>query len=1093
MISFDEDGSSDGGSDCSAQSDEPRKSETESELVELQRLQEVDGSVFQEVAFPSKVAQAVQETWAGWIKQAGSKEVAGDSFFTMLFDSAPSLQSAFRSPKAVISMRFMTAFSQLVALLDNPTVLKREIEALAFKHLDSEVTTVKVAFFREALIEVLEESAGDGVPVSGNARGGLYALINYIGSAYIYVHREYAGRIRLVLSSWNAVQKTKALEEGEEVKEEESPQSEKKDKLEEEEEKAGSKEGKDGKNDRDVKDSKDLELNNDVLGLDKDEKADNLRVPTSFNEMILFNASVMGYGSSEWIKIMLTHFGDMVRSVANFSRLQEECDVMSLILAKYRGPIELSEFKAVTLASMRSLLPEKWDTEHEVAWSWLWDNIEQLLKATLGKPAVQEAALTRFFERHPEAVEKFKRDLFPSFLEFAPAGQEFIKQSSTRLHFVSDKIVCLSLEMYRHPIRMVEETSAHGLRHVGYGVPTEMFPPFVSGAVSLIQSLTDNEMVVEAVRWSIALAAKIMVRTLFEGSTLVMKAINANVRNQLKKAMDIIPRGQRASELLKITAGSQSISPFYWAMDSGALTCAQLILEDLLTIRADRDVYYYGADTLFAHHPRVVQRLCATPALLFTLMDGLVWRSRQTREGWRRVNYYVKNLLRNYADDDISQNLDWLVHHGDPVIIRHPTVVLFADLLWQGLASYQFLASKLYFLLTLSIFITGQAALFRHERPQTKAENLIMFCCRLVNYLGSMGPLMIHQIKKLFADIMNHSFKTIGPLMVPRYLLNVQEAVGLVLMWLLIIMFTQEPFLWCLSSSSTEVTMACEEAQRHQDLYSCCAFLAMILFWAQLLDLAIFSMQILAYVLVWGRVVGDLALFLLAMCSVILAFATSIGSLYAQMPQRTVMGWMEELVLMALRMYPPASFQHVKSVSTTVFILLCIFVFIMATFLANLLVAQLTHTYHDAFANMKGFARLKRAGITCTTLKDIRLRRRQLFLQSLKLEEPLEFNEGDVGIPGGIQVLEPGSEHVVTEDTIKRFGGPSAPSAPWPREHAAQEEDEDKVAQLEKKLIKILKSRGKVPRGSRGSAGSNGSRDDGSSIPTAAGASIFDD
>lgn len=26
------------------------------------------------------------------------------------------------------------------------------------------------------------------------------------------------------------------------------------------------------------------------------------------------------------------------------------------------------------------------------------------------------------------------------------------------------------------------------------------------------------------------------------------------------------------------------------------------------------------------------------------------------------------------------------------------------------------------------------------------------------------------------------------------------------------------------------------------------------------------------------------------------------------------------------------------------------------------------------------------------------------------------------------------------QDTIKRFGGPSAPSAPWPREHAAQEE-----------------------------------------------------
>ena len=45
-------------------------------------------------------------------------------------------------------------------------------------------------------------------------------------------------------------------------------------------------------------------------------------------------------------------------------------------------------------------------------------------------------------------------------------------------------------------------------------------------------------------------------------------------------------------------------------------------------------------------------------------------------------------------------NEEWLVKHSDPVIIRHPTVVLFADLLWR-LASYQFMASKLYFLLTL--------------------------------------------------------------------------------------------------------------------------------------------------------------------------------------------------------------------------------------------------------------------------------------------------------------------------------------------------------------------------------------------------------
>ena len=189
----------------------------------------------------------------------------------------------------------------------------------------------------------------------------------------------------------------------------------------------------------------------------------------------------------------------------------------------------------------------------------------------------------------------------------------------------------------------------------------------------------------------------------------------------MKKAMEISPRGQRAQELLKVTAGSQSISPFYWAIDSGALACAEAILQDLLTIRADRDVFRHrntrgmleiaseidsmsrcitmDATASSCTIPAWCDGSVTAPTLLPTLMDGLVWRSRQTREGWRRVNFYVKHLLQD-ADGDVSQNLEWLVKHSDPVIIRHPTVVLFADLLWR-LASYQFMASKLYFLLTL--------------------------------------------------------------------------------------------------------------------------------------------------------------------------------------------------------------------------------------------------------------------------------------------------------------------------------------------------------------------------------------------------------
>ena len=45
-----------------------------------------------------------------------------------------------------------------------------------------------------------------------------------------------------------------------------------------------------------------------------------------------------------------------------------------------------------------------------------------------------------------------------------------------------------------------------------------------------------------------------------------------------------------------------------------------------------------------------------------------------------------------------------------------------------------------------------------------------------------------------------------------------------------------------------------------------------------------------------------------------------------------------------------------------------------------------------------------------------------------------EFNEGDVGVAGGIQVLEPASQHPTSVESIRRYGGSTAPTMPWPEE-----------------------------------------------------------
>ncbi|CAE7466462.1 unnamed protein product [Symbiodinium pilosum] len=728
-----------------------------------------------------------------------------------------------------------------------------------------------------------------------------------------------------------------------------------------------------------------------------------MKVPTTFNEMLLFNASVMGFGSNTWMNIILSQFDDMVRNVANSSRLQEECDVVSLVLAKYRGPINLPDFKAVTLASLRSLLPEDWDSSHEIAWGWLWENIEGLLSSMIGKPRQQEHALGNFF-RYMEEQDSLRltQQLFPVFFELAPAGQDFFQQSATRMHFISGRILTMTLDMYAAPRKMVEEISGIGLRHVGYAIPVEMFPPFVSAAVGLLQELTTNELAIEAFRWSLALISKILVRAITEGSTLVMKAINTNQKLMLEKAMEVCSRGQRANELLSITVGTQSISPFYWAIDSGATVCAVAMLEDLLTIRADRDVYYFGYDTLFTRHPEVIQRLCATaPTLMPTLLDGLVWRSRQTREGSRRVNYYVKHLIQD-LEGNFSQNLEWLVAHGDPKIIRHPTVVMFADLLWYKLASYKFVLSKLYFLVIMVIFVTSQAIIPSHTgAEQTQEELIVMFTFRMMNYLGMMCKLMFSTIRKTCSDCASGNLNRSFCIPIPNFLFSAQDAANFCLMWLLIISCAQEPFILCLIFGQTgpngfPLTTTCQGAEEFMGTYSITSFLAMMIYWALLLDLAIFSMRISAYVLVCGRMLGEVALFLCALTCIILAFSTSVSALYNEYP--SIEGfyvWADVLFQMALEIYPEENYLDIAARSVFVFVPIAVFVFVVSIMLMNLLIAQLTQSYHDAYSNMQGYARLNRAAITANTLHALSRKRWSGFLAGLAMDQPLEFNEGD--------------------------------------------------------------------------------------------------
>merc|ERR1712110_1056517 len=118
--------------------------------------------------------------------------------------------------------------------------------------------------------------------------------------------------------------------------------------------------------------------------------------------------------------------------------------------------------------------------------------------------------------------------------------------------------------------------------------------------------------------------------------------------------------------------------------------------------------------------------------------------------------------------------------------------------------------------------------------------------------------------------------------------------------------------------------------------------------------------------------------------------------------------------------------------------------------------------------------RLKRIRIIVESMPQVSEKRWQGFIQSLQLEQRIEFNEGDIGLSGGIQVLEPASSHPTTVDMIKRFGGSTSPSIAWPEEEN-QDDDTDKFERLETLVKRTMERLNKTGGGGRKGKGGKGS------------------
>lgn len=1089
-------------------------------------LADINTQSLDEFKISPEGAKAAIDAWNEFINKNESKEAAGELLYTALFDSAPTFQAMFVTPKVVQAMKLMNSVHDLITNLEKPASLSAKAETLGFQHLDLDVTPPRIMMFRNAILDMLDvELAGKFTP---EARNTITKLLNYIGGALIFVKTHYSERLKLLLDSWayandkadddKTEMKVKAANSGSFDGQEKSASISKGPSnnggwfsnlfgrrggggVAEETTKEGGEEGNEGG-----------EEGQNVMA---ESSLMTQNLPTTFHEMFQINAKVMGLVNIEWMNFVVESFDNIVRNVTNSNRLTEEANIVVLKVAKYASveDVNLAEFKSCMLAALRSLLPKIWTTGHEVAWSWMWENVAILLNSEMQKPGPYELALDELQGSIDEnQYLDLRRAVYDRFFELAPAGQEYFKQSTTRLNFIAERVFLITLELYRDPKRVVNEISALGLRHVGFGIPTELFSPYVTASVEILQAVCGATEAVNAYRWSLGLVAKILVRTITEGSTVVMKAINANSVKQLKKAIDCAPRGERALWMLLVQVGAQSISPLSWAIESGSMEVAGAILTDLLTIRADRDRYYYGVNELFGRHPDIVKRLCQeAPMLLPVLLDGLVWRSHRPVDGYRRVNYYVEHMLQA-PSKTFSISLKCITTAGDPAIISHPIIVTMSDALWGGIVKRVFIYLKMWNVVSLIIFVFSQGIMPRLAETANPEEvtriNVVILVGRVFIYVFGLGRLLQTNLSRIWdwsKKEMNRIFEeidedgngdidweefvqalsTFRELIIIKFkmkfgMLEDEEKLAssssgeqsvaakeksmatffsASLFLTLILMCIYEPLLWCLETDDWP-TSTCPDAMERKKTYSVWSMCCMAVHWLVLIDMSVFSTEISAFLLVVNHVLQEVRQFLTALMFLLFMFGSAICILCRQCTDEggtfnDMLSAMISLFAITVRLYQ-GDFRDMESDPLLLAIVL-IFVTGSAVLLLNLLVAQLNLSYMYIYADMLGFARLKRAALIVEKMEACPKPKWRTFIESLNFDKRLEFDEGDLGLAGGIQDMEKAGLHRTTTETIRRFGGTTEMEAPWPEEKENEDGEEAKYDRLEALLSKALK------------------------------------
>mmetsp|Transcript_26539 Transcript_26539/g.42505 ORF Transcript_26539/g.42505 Transcript_26539/m.42505 type:complete len:658 (-) Transcript_26539:191-2164(-) len=278
-----------------------------------------------------------------------------------------------------------------------------------------------------------------------------------------------------------------------------------------------------------------------------------MNVPQSFEELATMNAGIIG-ADMAWIPIVMKTFEQLVGAVTSGqeSSLEGACDVLALQISREaKGAIKLKEFQTCMLSALRSLLPERWGSLHEGAWIELWGCVEQQLQPTLALPKKYEQPVTRFVAGLSNQDKKtIGINAFTQLFKDEPVSENYFKQSNARLSFVVCRAMELAVALFLQPAKTIDEVTSLGLRHIMFQASTKFFQPLVSAIITEIRKWCKDSMAIEGLNWALCVIASVMVQTIEDGATPLLRAVVKNDPKGVKKALSLAPRNQRTEWMI---------------------------------------------------------------------------------------------------------------------------------------------------------------------------------------------------------------------------------------------------------------------------------------------------------------------------------------------------------------------------------------------------------------------------------------------------------------------------------------------------------------------------------------------------------------